>query len=185
MLSYELMPGVALRLIEERDAEEMYALIDANRAYLSRWMPWAADETLEGTRNFIRLTRTQVAENDGLNTVITVDGGIAGTVGMRAVEWRVRSTEIGYWLAEAHQGRGIVTAAVAAYLDYAFGTLELHRVVLHAGTTNARSRAIAERLGFTYEGTAREAEWLKGHVHDLASYSMLAPEWKLRTHPGA
>ena len=185
MLTHELMPGVSLRLIEEHDAEEMYALIDANRAYLSRWMPWAAQETIEGTRTFIRLIRTQVAENDGLNTVITVDGLIAGTVGMRGIDWRVRSTELGYWLAEAHQGRGIVTAAVAAYLDYAFDVLGLHRVVVHAGADNARSRAIPERLGFTYEGTEREAEWIGDRVHDLALYAMLATDRKAKTHPAA
>jgi ribosomal-protein-serine acetyltransferase len=185
MLTRELMPGVVLRLPEERDANELYALVDANRAYLSQWMPWAPEETLEDALSYIKLLRAQLANNDGLNTLITVDGRIAGSVGMRSIEWRVRSTELGYWLAAEHQGRGIMTAAVGAYLDYAFGVLGLHRVVVHAGTGNSRSRAIPERLGFTYEGTAREAEWLGERVHDLAVYAILASDRPARTHPGA
>jgi ribosomal-protein-serine acetyltransferase len=185
MLTRELMPGVALRLPEEGDAQELYALVDANRAYLSEWMPWAPEETLEGALTYLKLIRTQLANNDGLNTLIMVDGRIAGSVGMRSIEWRVRSTELGYWLAAEHQGRGIITAAVAAYLDYAFDVLGLHRVVVHAGAANARSRAIPERLGFTLEGIARESEWLGERVHDLAVYSMLAPEWRLRRPPAA
>lgn len=176
MLTHELMPGVSLRLLEERDAEDLYAVVDANRAYLARWMPWAAGETLDDVRTFIRLNRTQVAENNGLNTAITVDGRLAGNVGMRSIDWPSRSTELGYWLAQANQGRGIMTAAVTAYLDYGFDTLGLHRIAIKAGVDNARSRAIAERLGFTHEGTERAGEWIGDRVHDLAVYSMLASD---------
>jgi hypothetical protein len=34
-----------LRLLEESDAAELHALIEANRGYLAHWMPWAADQT--------------------------------------------------------------------------------------------------------------------------------------------
>jgi len=182
MLTHTLLPGVALRLLEERDAPELDAVVEANREYLARWMPWAADNTEQDTLDYIRRVRKQLADNDGLTTAITVDGRIAGSVGMVSVSWRDLSTEIGYWLAAEHQGRGIMTAAVRAYLDYAFDTLELNRVGVKAAIKNARSRAVPERLGFTYEGTEREAERLGGRAHDLASYSMLNTEW-VRTRP--
>src|SRR5207302_5111108 len=54
MLTAELMPGIALRLLEERDADELYELVDRNRAYLAPWMPWAAAESREDVINFIR-----------------------------------------------------------------------------------------------------------------------------------
>jgi ribosomal-protein-serine acetyltransferase len=182
VLTRELMPGVSLRLLEERDAGELYALIDQNRAYLSRWMPWAREETREQLLDYIRLVRRQIGENNGLNTAITVDGALAGNVGMREVDWQNGVTELGYWLAEIHQGRGIMTAAVSAYLDYAFDVLRLTRVTLRAGVENVASRAVAERLGFTHEGTEREAERIGDRVHDLAVYAMLATD--ARTRPG-
>src|SRR5579875_2906893 len=112
MLSHQLMPGVALRLPEESDAEELYALIDANRDHLGRWMPWAPGQTPADTLDHIRRIRRAFGDNDGLETVITVDGRLAGMVGTVSVSWRHLSTELGYWLAQEHQGRGIMTAAV-------------------------------------------------------------------------
>jgi ribosomal-protein-serine acetyltransferase len=172
------MPGVRLRLLEESDADAMYAVVERDRDYLARWMPWAETETLEDVREFIRLTRHRLADNNGLQTAIEVDGELAGSVGMVALVWKDRTATLGYWLAAEHQGRGIVTAAVRAYADYAFGTLGLNRVEIMAGVNNARSRAVAERAGFVQEGVMRDGELLPTGFHDLVVYSQLAAEWR-------
>jgi ribosomal-protein-serine acetyltransferase len=186
MLEREIMPGVALRLWEESDADELHDCVEANRAHLARWMPWAATQTRAQTLEFIRLTRRQIGNNDGVQTAITAGGRIVGSVGLHQVIWAHRSTSIGYWVADSHQGRGIITIAVAAYLDYAFATLELERVVLTAAVGNHRSRAIARRLGFIEEGVLRAAEVVNGRAHDLVVYSRLAsdPASELRTLRG-
>jgi ribosomal-protein-serine acetyltransferase len=81
----------------------------------------------------------------------------------------VRSTE---------EGRGLVTRACRALIDIAFDELGLHRVVIRAGVENVRSRAVPERLGFTYEGVAREEGRGSGGFYDLAVYGMLDREWR-------
>jgi ribosomal-protein-serine acetyltransferase len=166
-----------LRLLEEADAEELYRLIDANRAYLARWMPWAAHQTLVGTLEFIRLTRRQAAANDGFQAAVISEGAIVGMAGFHGVNWPHRSTTIGYWLDEGHQGRGLMTRVVRALIDHAFGEWNLHRVEIRAATDNHRSRAIPERLGFREEGVQREAELIGDRYNDLAVYGLLAPEW--------
>jgi ribosomal-protein-serine acetyltransferase len=180
MLEGVLFDDVALRQFEIRDATELYQLVERNRAYLSRWMPWAIRETRAGAREFIASTRRQAVANDGIQTAITVGGAIVGSVGVHTISWQNASTSIGYWLAEDHQGRGIMTRAVAAYLDHAFGTWRLHRLELRAAATNDRSRAVAERVGFTLEGILRDAERVGEETHDLAVYSMLAADWRGR-----
>ena len=42
----ELPSGCWLRLLEEADAPELHAVVEANRDHLARWMPWAAGQTL-------------------------------------------------------------------------------------------------------------------------------------------
>jgi len=172
-----LFDNVALRLIEERDADEIHALVDRDRNYLARWLPFAAGATRATGLEFIRSSRKQHAENNGFQTVITVDGAIVGMIGMHAISWPNLSTSIGYWLGESMQGRGIMTSAVSAYLDHSFRELGLHRLELRAAVDNARSRAIPERLGFTNEGVARGAERVGVRTLDLVVYSILSHEW--------
>ena len=166
-----------LRRLEESDADELYRLIDANRAYLAPWMPWAGAQTREGTLEFIRMTRRQEASNDGFQVALVPEGSIVGIAGFHSVNWPHRTTTIGYWLDEGHQGRGLMTSAVRALVDHAFGAWDLHRVEIQAAVDNQRSRAIPERLGFREEGVRREAELIGDRYHDLAVYAILAQEW--------
>ncbi|HEX3392864.1 MAG TPA: bifunctional GrpB family protein/GNAT family N-acetyltransferase [Solirubrobacteraceae bacterium] len=173
----ELTEGRWLRLLEESDAQELYAAIEANREYLARWMPWAAGQTLDNTLAFIARTREQRASNDGFQTAVIEDGRIVGVVGFHGVSWQHRSTSIGYWLTKSAEGQGTVTRSVRALVDHALGTWRLHRVEIRVAVDNTRSRAIPERLGFTHEGVAREAEQIGDRYVDQAVYSMLASEW--------
>jgi len=177
MLRFVLSEGCHLRLFEEADAEEFHRLIEANRAHLVPWMPWAADEAPEGTLRFIRLTRRQVADNDGFQVAIVCDGRIVGAVGFHGVDWTHRSTSIGYWLDTGHQGRGIMTRAVRALVDHALRGWELNRVEIRAAPDNRRSRAIPERLGFRQEGVLREAERVGDRYLDSVVYAMLPSAW--------
>jgi ribosomal-protein-serine acetyltransferase len=185
VLPLSLSDRCLLRLHEPGDAEELYARIDADRASLSEWLPWAADESLDDTRRFIRTVREQVADDNGLQALVVYDDAIAGSVGFHAVDWRHGSTSIGYWLGEPYRGRGIMTQAVRALVDHALSAWELHRVEIRAAVDNRRSRAIPERLGFSREGILREAERVRGRYLDEVVYSMLAPEWPPGWAPGS
>ena len=177
MLVPDLTGPARLRLLGDHDAEALYELIAEDRERLARWMPWAAGQTLEGTREFIRATRRQHAANDGMQTAIVIEGAIAGVVGVHAISWEDRTTSIGYWLGERFTGRGLVTDAVRAYTRQAFEAWELHRMELRAAVENAPSRAVAERLGFRLEGVLRGAQVVGDRRYDLAVYAALAPEW--------
>jgi ribosomal-protein-serine acetyltransferase len=166
-----------LRLLDEGDADELYRLIDENRAHLAPWLPWAAGHTREATLEFIRQTQRQAAANDGFQAALVSDGEIVGVAGFLGVNWPHGSTTIGYWLSERHQGRGLMTGAVRDLIEHAFGEWDLHRVEIRAATENVRSRRIPERLGFREEGVLREAERIGERYNDLAVYAILAPEW--------
>jgi ribosomal-protein-serine acetyltransferase len=167
-----------LRMPEDSDAEELYELTAGNREMLAEWMPWAAGATLDTTREFIHSRRLAFAANGGFSAMIVERHRIVGSIGFPEVNHDERSCEIGYWIGRSAQGRGTATLAVRALIDHAFGSWKLHRVMIQAGVGNTRSRAVAERLGFTLEGVLRQAErYPDGHYVDLTVYGLLAPEW--------
>ena len=179
MLEAELGEGRSLRQLDDADAEELFALIDSNRAHLANWMPFVSQtHTIADSLAFIRAARRQAEENRGVQLAILLDARIIGVAGFHGIDWTRRSTSIGYWLAAAQQGSGTMTVAVAAMLDHAFGPWDLVRVEIRAGVANRRSRAIPERLGFREEGVLRAAERIGTRVIDHAVYVMTAREWR-------
>jgi ribosomal-protein-serine acetyltransferase len=169
--------GAELRLWEAGDAAELTEVIAANREHLATWLPWAETQRFQDSVEYLDLKRLQLDANDGFEAALVLDGEIAGGIGFHRVDWVNRSTSIGYWLAADAQGRGLMTAAVTALLDYAFFEWELHRVIIEVIVGNERSRAIPERLGFRQEAILREAKLVRGSHEDTRLYAMLAPEW--------
>jgi ribosomal-protein-serine acetyltransferase len=167
-----------LRLLEEADARELHELIEANRTHLAHWLPWAAGQTFEDTLGFIRGTRSQARENEGFQTAIVTEKGLAGVIGYVSLDWGNRSTRVGYWLDEGQQGRGTMTAAVRLLVDHALTVWRLNRIEIIVATGNRRSRAIPERLGFRKEGTLRQYQLVDGRYLDCVSYSMLVADWR-------
>ena len=175
---WQITDDTYLRLLSEADAAELHALIESNRTYLARWLPWAAGQTFEDTLGFIHRTKEQLSANDGFQTAIASDDQIIGVIGYHAVDWPNRSTRIGYWLDEGHQGRGTMTAAARALVDHALTAWRLNRVEIRAAVENRRSRAIPERMGFQEEGTRRQAELVGDRYLDSVIYSVLAADWR-------
>jgi ribosomal-protein-serine acetyltransferase len=174
----DLGGGVTLsRTMAHADAEAAYAIVDAERVRLRRWLPWVDDTTdVDTERRFLLGLEAANLAGTGVHVTIRRDGELAGLAGLRLDALR-HTADVGYWLGEQHTGRGVVTRAVSALVDCAFGPLELHRFQLSAASGNARSRAVAVRLGMVHEGTLREAEPVGGRFLDLEVYSLLASEW--------
>ena len=162
-------------------AEAMFAAVQRNRAHLRQWLPWLDHvKAVDDERAFITRANEQAAADNGFHAGIWRDGTVVGGIGFHYVDRTNRKTEMGYWLDEREQGKGVVTRCCRAAVGFAFGEWKLHRVVIFCATGNTRSRAVPERLGFTLEGVYREAEWLYDHFVDLAAYAMLAREWERR-----
>jgi len=149
-----------VRQLAVEDLDELYALQRANQQHLAPWMPWAEQLECDGTSAFLMEARQQAARGDGVQCAITQSGRIVGVIGFHHVNRAHLATSIGYCPAADSQGRGTMTLALSALVEHAFGASGLHRVELRAAVGNARSMAVAERLGFVHEGVLREAERL-------------------------
>ncbi len=170
---------ITLRWPSLDDMAAVFRLVDSNREHLGRWLPFV-EITLSPEDERPWVEGQLAARISGASTpplIMRLDV-LVGTISAMHLDSPDRAGEIGYWLAEDAQGKGIVTRACRALLDHVFNDRDMHRIQIRAATENTRSRALPERLGFTYEGIQRQAEYVGGRFRDLAVYSILAHEWK-------
>ncbi len=114
-------------------------------------------------------------------------GGAIGVCSLFHFVESCRRAEIGYILARAQWGKGIMSEALAAVIAHAFGAppagLGLRRLEADADPRNAASIRLLTRLGFVREGTLRERWEVAGEISDAAFYGLLARDWRAAQAP--
>ena len=164
-------PRVTLRPVREVDLDRLY---DGHIAISARgaFFPLGVQSEPAFRRAF--------AENgfwdktEGMLVILTGEDEIAGHIEFyRAVSYW-DAFELSYQLYDArHAGKGYITEAVQLLSDYLFATKKDNRIQLVIVPENAASRRIAEKCGFTLEGTARGAFFNDGRSHDVLVYSLV------------
>ncbi len=174
MFRHSLGNQLELEILRFHHAPTLYALTDHNRAYLRRWMAWV-DHTQEvaDIRKFIQTALERFATGKGYELGVFYAGALIGVIGLHSVEPRDRKGSLGYWIDEAHQGRGIITQACRAVIADAFDAQSLNRIEIRCASENSKSCAIPVRLGFEHEGCLRQVEWLYDHFVDHDVYGLL------------
>jgi ribosomal-protein-serine acetyltransferase len=177
LFSLNLGSGFALALRDDSTVEPLHALIIKNLERLRRWEPWAhGDPSEESLRAFTRSQLLEWVDGHNIPCVILAEGEIIGTAGAR-VNAYTEIADLGYWIDEGHEGRGAVSRAVSGLLDWLFLERHMQRAEIRTGVENLRSRALAERLGFTHEGTLRAAQPVGKTRQDVAVYGLLSVSW--------
>jgi ribosomal-protein-serine acetyltransferase len=167
-----------LRTLAPSDAEALFTLTDQNRLYLQQWLPWLNSVlVVDDTLAFIQLAQSHAQDGKSYTFGIWEFDRLVGVVGHHLIDPVNRSTQLGYWLGQPFQGRGIMTRACRRLITFSFQDLYLQRIEIRCAPLNTPSRRIPERLGFRHEGTLRSAEWLYDHFVDLQIYGMLNQEW--------
>jgi ribosomal-protein-serine acetyltransferase len=171
-------PGLTLVPRHPADAAEMFALMNAHRDDLRRWLTWIdATRSVDDVRRYTQFARSQFESMAAFDYAVVLEGRNVGAIGLHDLDWSARLAEMGYWLAPPARGRGAMTRAAAALTTHAFERLGLHRLEIHCVVENIPSRSVAVRLGYQLEGVMREAYALHGEFRDLALYAMLDREW--------
>lgn len=157
MFEIKINENLSLRLRQEKDVDEMFALTDKNREHLRPWLPWV-DVTLTSgdTRKFIEKCKEKFEKKTGADFGIFYDDSLIGSMGFHTIDPTNSWAEIGYWIDKDHEGKGIMTECVKAIIKYGFEDLNLHRIQIVCDSLNFKSRALPEKLGFSLEGVLKE-----------------------------
>lgn len=159
----------ALRRLRPEDAADIFRSIDTQRRHLGRWLPFIAET------HCVEQSEAVVAGMlaDTTNPVYTIRNGeaFAGLIGFKSADAEKHSIEIGYWLREEQQGKGVMTAAVRALCETAFTQMGMRRIEIRCGVGNLPSNRIPQRLGFLRSHVEQRGEELSdGEWIDLNVY---------------
>ncbi len=180
---------LTLRLVQPEHAEAIFAAVDADREHLGRFLPWVqATRSPADTERWVRGVLREFGERRHLPLSVLRDGALIGGVGFNA--WRLehheawsldtRTADVGYWLNASACGSGVMTRCVRRLCDLAFEDYAMHRLTIRAEPANRASAAVAERAGFTLEGTLRHVHTLAGRAVDHRLYAITRGDWDQR-----
>ncbi len=170
--SHTIAPGILLRPVTTDDAEVLARAYHANRAHLRPWEPrrdeafFTAEGQAERLRDLVGLRRAGRAMPWVL---VAGDGGgeVVGVMNLsNIVQGAFRSTNLGYWIAAGHTGKGLASAAVSAVCQDAGERLGLHRIEAGTVVSNSASQRVLAKCGFELIGTARNYLHIDGQWRD-------------------
>lgn len=169
---------LSLELLSSKHAAELFQLIDSNRNYLINWLPLVNHiDSLETAAHFVNGWVERNKKEFEYSFVILENNLMVGRIGVYKINPANKTGEIGYWIAENAQGKGIISRTGKVFLNYCFSTLNINRMELKCGTENHKSAVVAKQLNFQKEGIIREGEWLHNRFIDLNFYSLLKNEF--------
>jgi ribosomal-protein-serine acetyltransferase len=139
---------------------------------------WTMTQSAVDIAEWIRAELEQFARNEGWHAVLWHEDGVAGAVGFKPVEWSSMRVEMGYWLAERYQGRGLVTGGCACRGGLRVSEWRLNRVEIRCAVENHRSAGVPLGWDLTEEGVLRQAFRVRDEYQDLRMFAMLRERWK-------
>lgn len=172
--------GIYLRPAEMRDFESWAGLRERSRTFLTPWEPtWAGDDL---TRNsFRRRLRRNSQEIEGDEAypffVFRDDDILVGGLTLGQVKRGVAQVAtLGYWMGAPYAGKGLMSSAVRAAIQFSFTSLRLHRLEAACLPHNLASIRLLEGVGFQREGYARAYLRINGLWQDHLLFGLLATD---------
>ena len=174
-------PRLLLREFQEDDWRATHPY-EANPEVV-RYLSYSV-RTPEESQDYIRMVMGMARETPRLvydfAVVLREDNQLIGRCGMKVHDPELREAMLWYVLNPAHWGKGYIPEAARALLDFAFGTLGLHRVFADCDPRNPASVRVMEKLGMRQEAHFRENVFYKGEWCDSLIYAVLDREWRTR-----
>lgn len=162
-----------LREITPGDANEIFAIYSSDAAM--KYFGKDTFKTIDQAQEMIERVRKGFRDREGIRWGISFKGSdkLIGSGGFwRLVKPHFRA-EIGYDLHPDYWGKGLMSEAVKAMIEFGFGKMNLHSVEANTDPENAASARLLEKNGFVKEGIFRESYYYNGVFLDSHIYSLI------------
>lgn len=170
-----------IRPIRESDLSDIFEYASSNE--VAEFVTFMPHETIDDTRKFFEYAKKNYAEGIfepmGITLKDSHDDKVVGTIGLGPRGRKSFNAEFGYALHFNSWGKGIMTEALVAMIDFAFNNLPYHRLQAHCMVENPASAKVMEKAGMFYEGTFRNSMFVKEKFRTLKCYSILRSDWEV------
>jgi len=163
--------------------EEFFNLIGKNRQHIEKTFPVTVSHCLdlEKTAHFIAFNQDKENHKEGyfFYPRDTKTNALIGYLCIKSIDNQKAKCELGYFIDEDYQGKGITSRLVSQTLDFCFNTLKMNKVFICTSKINTASQQIALKHHFKQEGILRE-EFKSGDgtLEDVVYFGLLKSEYK-------
>ena len=165
---------LSLQAVNESHIHELHQLVLDNREWLQQTLNWpqyvkSEQDTRQNVQGNMMLHQRGIAKM----FLIFCEGKMVGVLSFNQIEPSNKTGYIGYWIDEHHQGQGLLSQALQAFMHYYARRGEVRRFVIKCRVANHKSNQVALRNGFTLEGCLKQAEYLNGAYDDQNIYARI------------
>jgi [ribosomal protein S5]-alanine N-acetyltransferase len=166
------------RLVSLDDAAVLARLVTENWDYLAPWNAVQPEDYFTEDGQRARLARDLAARERGamLPLAVVNGGAVCGRINLNdIVRGAYQGASVGYWVSEAHAGRGLASAAVGEITETGFGELGLHQLQAATLLDNTPSQRVLTRNGFRPYAVAEKYLKITGRWQDHVLFQRLNP----------
>jgi ribosomal-protein-alanine N-acetyltransferase len=169
---------LVLRKIRLEDVDDVFEY--TSDPEVARHTSWPLHDSRETSAGFVASLVEDYAKGElaPWGVELKAERKLLGTCGF--LSWRIPHgrAEVGYAMNRAYWGRGLMTEAVRALVDYGFERMALHRIEALCDVDNVGSYRVMEKAGMAFEGVLRGYIFSKGAHLDLRIHAILRPDWE-------
>lgn len=167
---------LGLRPIGPADTQDLFEASLESIAEVSQWLPWChpdyqVKESAEWTARAAELWKRGLEFQFAIRDRKTER--YLGGCGLNHINPIHGFANLGYWVRSSAAGQGVASAAAILVARFGLEELELQRIEIVTDVSNAPSQRVAEKLGATREGVARQRLRLHGKPSDAVMFSLV------------
>ena len=168
---------LTLRPSRLSDAEGLFAMLSDVES-----MKYWSDQPVTGIEDAIKVLKEDIESDEQgkslcLSIFLNGEDRMIGKCILFQFSQANQRAEIGFILNRKYWRQGLMQQALAALIDFAFNTLNLHRIEADVDEENTGSLGILERLGFQREGLFRDRWCVYGEWQQSVMLGLLKQDW--------
>ena len=165
---------LTIKPIDPNEYQEYYQLLQSNRTRLTRYFPVTIKKIKSPIHAQSHLKEC-IEKKDNAELYpfgIYHRQKLIGWISIKTIRWEQKECELGYYIGNEYEGKGIITTAIAQVTEFCFDALQMQKIFLRIGTDNHASQRVAEKNGFTQEKILKQEFKIEtGELIDIYYYT--------------